>query len=243
MTQGREVVLDTETTGLNKMRDKVIEIGCCELINKVETGRYFHVYINPQCEVSEGALRIHNISNAFLSDKPKFNEIAQEFMSFIGNSVLIIHNAQFDLHFLNTELSLLGLSQIHSARVIDTLLIARKKYPKSPVNLDALCRRFNVSLENRQKHGALTDARLLAAVYISMHSAKQSEIKLNEYYKSNSYASTSNVSNVKRNLSYDEVLRHQELLKKIKNPLWSNVAASNYEYYCRDRNPDIEEEK
>jgi DNA polymerase-3 subunit epsilon len=170
----KEIVLDTETTGLDPFSgDRLIEIGAIELNNRIITTTKFHVYINPQTTISEGAYRVHGISNAMLADKPLFRDVAQDFLKFIEGSTLIIHNARFDLKFLNYELSLLNLPSIDSANVIDTLLIARNLFPRTKVNLDALCKKFKVDNSDRTFHGALKDAKLLAEVYCHLTGGKQ----------------------------------------------------------------------
>lgn len=170
----REIVLDTETTGLDPFSGhRLIEIGAIELDNRIITSKKFHVYINPQTTISEGAYRVHGISNAMLADKPLFKDIAHSFLEFIEGATLIIHNARFDLKFLNYELSLLNLPSIDSESVIDTLTIARNLYPRTKVNLDALCKKFKVDNSDRTFHGALKDAKLLAEVYSHLTGGKQ----------------------------------------------------------------------
>ena len=165
----REVVLDTETTGLNPKRgDRIVEIGCVELINHLETGNYFHEYINPERDMPEKAQAVHGLSEKFLSDKPIFSDISKSFTEFIGTSPLIIHNAEFDVGFINWELQRIHFQPLKMERVIDTLLLARKQFPGSPANLDALCRRFQINNSDRDLHGALIDAKLLAEVYLEL---------------------------------------------------------------------------
>jgi DNA polymerase-3 subunit epsilon len=165
----REIVLDTETTGLSTSSGhKIIEIGALELINRMPTGKKFHTYINPGRDVPDEAYRIHGISTAFLMDKPRFNDIADDFLKFIEGGVLVIHNSVFDIGFLNHELSMTNMPTISFDRVIDTLVIARRKFPAQRVSLDALCRRFKISLVDRDFHGALLDAKLLAKVYLTL---------------------------------------------------------------------------
>jgi len=165
----REIALDTETTGLSyKDGHRVIEIGAIEMVNQIRTGRNFHVYLNPQFPVSEGAFRVHGISNEFLADKRPMAEHIDEFLEFIGGSRLIIHNAQFDMGFLNNELQLLKRPFLGLDVAFDTLQMARKKYPGGQNSLDGLCRRFNIDLTGRTLHGALLDAELLADVYAEM---------------------------------------------------------------------------
>lgn len=167
----RQIVLDTETTGIGpELGHRVIEIGCVELINRKLTGKHFHVYLNPQREVDEGAFRVHGISTEFLADKPLFKDVLPEFLQFIDEAELIIHNAPFDLGFLNSELKHAKWAKPMDAHctVFDTLVMARKKHPGQRNSLDALCKRYDIDNSNRQKHGALLDAEILAFVYLAM---------------------------------------------------------------------------
>ena len=165
----KEVILDTETTGLSvKDGHRVVEIGCIELENLIPTKKIFHYYLNPERKVSEKALKIHGYTDEFLSDKQKFKEIADEFLDFIKEKKIIIHNAEFDLAHLNNELSLIGKSQIVKDNIVDTLEIAREKFPGSGVSLDALCKRYHIDNSRRKKHTALIDCELLAKVYINL---------------------------------------------------------------------------
>jgi DNA polymerase III subunit epsilon len=171
----REICLDTETTGLDpKDGHKIIEIACVEMINKVRSGKVFHTYVNPRRDVPQEAFRIHGISTESLQDKPIFDHVAQKFLDFIEGGKLVIHNAAFDLKFLNYELSVIGLNPIDSANVIDSLTLARKKFPGSPASLDALCKRFNINTSHRTKHGALLDTELLCDVYVELSGGAQS---------------------------------------------------------------------
>lgn len=175
----REIVLDTETTGLDpKTGDRVIEIGCIELVNRFPTGEEFHVYINPERDVPAAAEAVHGLSTAFLKDKPVFAEIAERFLKFIGNDKLVIHNANFDVGFLNAELGRLGKPKIDSGRVLDTLELARRKHPAGPNSLDALCKRYSVDNSKRTKHGALMDSVLLAEVYVELLGERQAALLL-----------------------------------------------------------------
>jgi len=177
----REIVLDTETTGLDpKQGHRIIEIGCIELVNYVPSGREFHQFINPERDVPEGAQQVHGISTAFLSDKPVFREIADSFLQFIADSTLIIHNASFDVGFLNHELGLLPRDSISFDRVVDTLALARRKHPAGPNSLDALCKRYRIDLSERTKHGALLDSELLARVYMELIGGTQAALGLEE---------------------------------------------------------------
>ncbi len=173
----REVILDTETTGLDPKRgDRLIEIGCIEIFNRRPTGREYHCFINPEREVPAEAQKIHGISTDFLKDKPLFGKVAREFLDFVGDDTLVIHNAQFDVGFLNFELERAGHELIMMERVVDTLAIARRKHPAGPNNLDALCKRYGIDNSKRTKHGALVDSLLLAEVYIELLGERQSAL-------------------------------------------------------------------
>ena len=174
-----EVILDTETTGLSiRDKHKIVEIGCVELNNLIPTNRIFHQYINPQRSVSEDAYKVHGYSEKFLSDKKSFSQISKEFLNFIKNKKIIIHNAPFDLSFLNYELKLVGEKSIDRKDVVDTLEIARSKYPGSQNSLDALCKRFNIDNSKREKHSALVDCNLLKEVYINLLDQKAPKLNL-----------------------------------------------------------------
>ena len=175
----REIILDTETTGLDPATgDRIVEIGAVELLNHLPTGRTFHVYINPERDMPKEAEAVHGLSSAFLSDKPVFAAIAQEFLDFIGDAALVIHNASFDMAFLNAELGFLRLGPIPPEQVIDTLHIARQKHPGSANSLDALCRRYGIDNSKRTKHGALLDSELLAEVYLELIGGRQTALML-----------------------------------------------------------------
>lgn len=170
----RQIVLDTETTGLSPNDgDRLVEIGCLEIVNQVATGNTFHRYINPERDVPKGAFDVHGLSAEFLRDKPKFAEVVEAFLEFIGDDPLVIHNASFDMGFLNHELKRAGREPLAFERAVDTLMIARKRFPGAQNSLDALCRRFGVDNSNRVKHGALLDAELLAEVYLELMGGRQ----------------------------------------------------------------------
>lgn len=171
----REIVLDTETTGMDPVDgDRLVEIGCLELVNHLPTGRTYHQYINPERDVPAEAVAVHGLTAERLAKEPTFGEIVGDFLDFIGDdSTLIIHNAAFDMKFLNAELKMFGFPSIEWKRVIDTLDMARRKFPGSPANLDALCRRFNIDNSNRTLHGALLDSELLAEVYMELMGGRQ----------------------------------------------------------------------
>ncbi len=178
----REIVLDTETTGFNASGeahgDRIVEIGCIELINHIPTGEVFHVYINPQRAMPADAFKVHGLSDAFLQDKPVFADIADDFLHFIGDARLIIHNAPFDKGFLDMELARLERPPIRKSRVRDTLAMARRKFPGGSNSLDALCARFGIDNSSRTRHGALLDAELLTEVYVELIGGKQVNLEL-----------------------------------------------------------------
>jgi DNA polymerase-3 subunit epsilon len=172
--QTREVIFDTETTGLDpKTGDRMVEIGCIEMIGRVETGRSFHAYFNPDRDMPPEAERVHGLSAAFLATKPRFAETVDELLAFLGDSDLVAHNAGFDFGFLNNELELLGRAPISLDRMVDTVALARKKHPGAKLSLDALCTRYGIDRSHRVKHGALLDAELLAQVYVELTGGRQ----------------------------------------------------------------------
>jgi DNA polymerase-3 subunit epsilon len=174
----REIVLDTETTGLDPATgDRLVEIGCVELYNFVPTGKTFHQYLNPERDVPAESVAVHGLTAAFLADKPTMSEIVDGFLEFVGDTPLVIHNAEFDLKFINAELKKLGYPVLKNA-VTDTVLIARQKFPGQPANLDALCRRYKVDLSDRTLHGALLDSQLLAEVYLELKGGRQQGLSL-----------------------------------------------------------------
>lgn len=175
----REIVLDTETTGINPADGhRIIEIGALEMVNQTPTGEQYHVYINPQREIDAGAVAIHGLTSEFLADKPAFEEIADGFLEFVGTSQLVIHNAPFDMGFINAELERLERPTIPMDRATDTLTMARRKFPGAQANLNALCRRFEIDNSHRDLHGALVDADLLASVYIELLGGRQPDLSL-----------------------------------------------------------------
>jgi DNA polymerase III subunit epsilon len=177
----REIVLDTETTGFEPAEgDRIVEIGAVELVNHVPTGRTFHQYVNPLRTMPEAAFQVHGLGDDFLRDKPVFADVARAFLGFIGDAHLVIHNAAFDMKFLNAELGWAGLPPIPWERAIDTLAIARRKFPGSPASLDALCRRFGIDTSARTLHGALLDSEILAEVYLELIGGRQPDFMLND---------------------------------------------------------------
>ena len=201
-----EVILDTETTGLSTASDhRIVEIGCVELKDQISTDKTFHAYINPQREVSGDAFKVHGYSNKFLSDKKTFPEIVEEFLSFIKDKKLIIHNATFDLSFLDYELKLINKKPIDKKNVIDTLELAREKFPGSQNSLDALCKRFNIDNSRREKHSALVDCQLLKEAYINLLDQKEPKLKLE----------TRDIYDIKLNNKLDEIENIQRKVIKI----------------------------
>lgn len=226
----REVVLDTETTGLDP-RDghRVVEIGLLEMRNKVLTGRKFHHYLNPERSMPTEAYRIHGISGEFLKDKPRFIEIADEFLDFVNGAKLVIHNAVFDIKFLNHELSLLKKPLLDIGNAIDTLAMARKMFPGMKTNLDALCKRFGIDNSGRKFHGALKDAALLAEVYVELEGGRQvsfnitsgKEISVHKLASSKCDA-VNNKNIVVIKPTKEELAKHKDFLSKISNPIWAS---------------------
>jgi DNA polymerase III subunit epsilon len=177
----REIVFDTETTGLDPLQgDRLVEIGCIELVNRFPTGRTFHCYFNPERDMPESAREIHGLTVEFLNDKPRFAERAEEIVAFLGDARLVAHNAVFDLTFLNAELERAGLALVSRDRIVDTLLLARRKHAGAPNRLDDLCVRYAIDNSRRTKHGALLDAELLAEVYIELIGARQAQLVLSQ---------------------------------------------------------------
>ncbi len=230
----RELCLDIETTGLDpRTGDKIVEIAVVELYNKVKTGEFFHTYVNPRRDMPQEAFKIHGISSEFLQDKPIFDHVARKFLDFIKDDKIIIHNAAFDTKFLNHELRILGLPTLNMNNVIDSLTIARNKFPGSPASLDALCKRFNIDLSKRTKHGALLDTELLCDVYVELMGGAQTGLSFAASAKNNSQNSKEISSEIiapqiRRNLpkrdfpvSGADLEKHQEFIKKnFKTNLW-----------------------
>ena len=213
----KEIVLDTETTGLS-VRDghRIVEIGCIELDNLVPTKNVFHFYLNPERKVSEKAFEVHGYSDEFLSTKQKFEEIADDFIEFIKDKKIIIHNAEFDIGHLNNELALVGKKKINNSNVIDTLELARNKFPGSGISLDALCKRFRIDNSKRMKHTALIDCELLAKVYINLIDQKEPTLNLAENNESKVSISEGNLEYFKKVVipSEKELSDHKEFLKR-----------------------------
>lgn len=220
----REIVLDTETTGLRADRgDRIIEVACVELVNRIETGQWFQRYVNPERAVSPEAFKVHGLSDGFLKDHPLFRDIAEDLLAFIQDSPLIIHNAEFDLGFLNAELDRLGRPPLESARATDTMWLARRRFPGAQANLDALCRRFEIDTSARTVHGALLDCRLLAQVYLELTGGRQPGFDLDQAAaRPGEAAQLNRPPRVPRphRPSDAELSAHTELLTKIKDPIW-----------------------
>ena len=211
----KEIVLDTETTGISiKEGHRIVEIGCIELENLIPTKNIFHCYLNPERKVSEKALEVHGYTDEFLSNQKKFSEVGNEFLNFIENKRLIIHNAEFDLAHLNNELSLFGKKKI-SNQIIDTLTLARDKFPGSPVSLDALCKRYRIDNSKRTQHTALIDCDLLAKVYINLIDQKEPTLNFQNQDEENKEKAAFNVAYFKKVIkpSSEELKKHKEYLK------------------------------
>ncbi len=220
----REIVLDTETTGLNyKAGDRIIEVGCVELINHVSTTNNLQFYCSTNKIIDESATKIHGLTNAFLNKYPPFKEHIKKFLAFIGNDPLIIHNAEFDLGFINNELMLLGIEPLKN-KIIDTVSFARKKLNTRIANLDYLCRRFQIDLSERDLHGALLDSQLLAEVYLELMGGKQISMNLNITKENKNLPSKNNIKKTylfsRVVLSDKDTLLHKSLVKGIKDSLW-----------------------
>ncbi len=222
----REITFDTETTGIDPASGhRIVEIGCVELIDKTRTGKFFHTYLNPQRNVPKSATDIHGLTDVFLSDKPLFKNVAKEFVDFISDSTLVIHNAAFDMKFINFELENAGMKTISISRAVDTLTMARNKFPGNKASLDALCQKFGIDLSRRDKHGALLDAELLADVYQELCGGKQSNI----LFASASQVVEEGIKIIQRKIrkkreyqvSQEEAEAHTKFMEKIKNPIWA----------------------
>ena len=211
----KEVVLDTETTGISvKEGHRIVEIGCIELDNLIPTKNKFHCYLNPERKVSEKALEVHGYTDEFLSKQKKFSDVGEQFLSFIKDKRLIIHNAEFDLGHLNNELSIFGKNKINN-EIVDTLILARDKFPGSPVSLDALCKRYRIDNSIRTQHTALIDCDLLAKVYINLIDQKEPTLNFQNQDTETDNQHSSKVSYFKKVIkpSEDEIFKHNEYLK------------------------------
>jgi len=228
----REIALDTETTGLDpKSGHRIVEIGCVELVNHIPSGETYHRYCNPEREVPEEAYRVHGLNNQFLDEQPRFVEIADDFLTFIGDAPLVIHNAAFDMGFINAELAAAGRTPLPDSRARDTVAMARRKFPGARANLDALCQRFGIDVSHRELHGALKDARLLAEVYLELIGGRQPGLGLASHrgtVQGSGPTATVEGRHTVRDIrphapSADEEARHQIFLSKIEQAIWARV--------------------
>ena len=226
----REIVFDTETTGLDPAGgDRMVEIGCVEIYNRIETGRHFHAYFNPEREMPFGAEAVHGLTTIFLSDKPLFSDKAEELLEFIGDSPLVAHNATFDFAFLNFELERCGRVPVSMSRMVDTLTLARTKHPGAKHSLDALCMRFGIDRSHRVKHGALLDAQLLAQVYVELTGGRQIGLGLVADMASVTAAARPVVVREPRPprphfAAAEELERHRAFISRLVNPIWARFA-------------------
>ncbi|MXU64720.1 DNA polymerase III subunit epsilon [Oceanomicrobium pacificus] len=231
----REIVLDTETTGFDPDGgDRIVEIGCVELVNHMPTGRTYHQYINPERDMPQSAFEVHGLSEEFLSDKPVFAKVGQAFRDFAGDAKLVIHNAAFDMKFLNAELKWMGLPLLPMDQAIDTLDMARRRFPGAQNSLDALCRRFGVDNSMREKHGALLDAEILAEVYLELIGGRQPDLTLAVSSRSDTGAAPSadwtppaRPAPLPDRLSPDEQAAHEAFVEGLGDgALWKKLSAS-----------------
>jgi DNA polymerase-3 subunit epsilon len=226
----REIIFDTETTGLDPQGgDRLVEIGCIEMINRVVTNQTFHAYFNPDRDMPAAAEAVHGLSAAFLADKPRFAERADEFLDFIGDSPLVAHNAGFDFGFINAELKMIGKPPVSHDRMIDTVALARVRHPGAKLSLDALCSRYGIDRSHRTKHGALLDSELLAQVYVELTGGRQIGLEL---AADSQDALVASVVTVTRERTYrpprphtaspEELAAHAAFLETVKSPLWTS---------------------
>lgn len=230
----REIVFDTETTGLNPATgDRLVEIGCVELINRVETGRTFHRYFNPERSMPFEAEQVHGLSDRFLSDKPRFAEQAEDLLAFIGDAPLVAHNASFDFGFLNAELGACGRPIVDLGRMVDTLQLARRAHPGAKHSLDALCTRYGIDRSHRVKHGALLDAQLLAQLYVELTGGRQIGLSIVETLVEETFVATTGSSAIQARTiravrphiaSEEELERHRAFVEKLESALWLDGA-------------------
>ena len=218
----REIVLDTETTGLDPLQGhRVVEIGAVELFNHIPTGKTYHTFVNPQRDVPREAEAVHGLSSEFLKDKPLFSQVAGEFVEFIGDAVLIIHNASFDVGFLNAELGFIKRAPILYERIIDTLALAKKRHPMGPNSLDALCKRYGIDIAKRTKHGALLDSELLAGVYLELIGGRQITLTLpkadnvRQLQMNSALPQTKRTRTLPERITREERERHESLIKSL----------------------------
>jgi DNA polymerase-3 subunit epsilon len=227
----REIVFDTETTGLSPQGgDRIVEIGCVELINHIPSGNTFHVYINPERDMPDAAFRVHGLSTEFLSDKPVFAMIAEGFVDFVGDARLVAHNAAFDVAFLNHELGLMGLPSLAEDRIVDTLALARRKHPFGPNSLDALCQRYGIDNSRRTRHGALLDSEILAEVYLELLGGRQTDLGLAQVSAAAGRLDAAAAAGRARTrpetlpsrLTPAEIAAHEAFVGTLKQPVWGD---------------------
>jgi DNA polymerase-3 subunit epsilon len=231
----REIVFDTETTGLDPAGgDRIVEIGCIEMFNRAETGRHFHAYFNPERSMPAGAEAVQGLSDIFLSDKPRFGERVEELLVFLEDSPLVAHNAGFDFGFLNHELGICGRPVVCMSRMVDTLTIARSRHPGSKHSLDALCTRFGVDRSRRTKHGALLDAQLLAQVYVELTGGRQIGLGLVAETEDSGIAEVSGTVKIRElraprphEAEFEELERHRAFISKLVDPLWARFTPAS----------------
>jgi DNA polymerase-3 subunit epsilon len=228
----REIVLDTETTGLDPVHgDRLVEIGCVEVFNHIATGETYHQYVNPRRDMPAGAFAVHGLSEEFLSGHPVFAEVADAFLDFIGDDPLVIHNASFDMGFINAELRRLKRRELPMSQSVDTVRMARRRFPGAPASLDALCRRFDIDNSSRTYHGALLDAELLAEVYLELRGGRQPGLSLAAAEASASSEATANEGEIPapsadaraarpHAATADEVAAHDAFVATLKEPMW-----------------------
>ena len=226
----REIVLDTETTGFDpKSGDRIVEIGCVEIINRMATGKTYHQYINPERDMPEEAFKVHGLGIDYLEKLPVIADVMEDFLDFIGDADLVIHNAAFDMKFLNAELGWLGFEQLPMSRAVDTLAIARAKFPGAQVSLDALCRRYEIDNSSRSFHGALLDSELLAEVYLELTGGRQPGLELSAEEAAAAAGATADSVSIDRPVrearphaaSEAELAAHAAFLEMIKDPIWN----------------------
>ncbi|MGD9664825.1 MAG: DNA polymerase III subunit epsilon [Novosphingobium sp.] len=226
----REIIFDTETTGLDPATgERMVEIGCIEMVNRVTTGATFHAYFNPDIPMPAEAEAVHGLSDAFLADKPRFHERADELLTFLGDAPLVAHNASFDFKFLNAELDICGLEAISTARMIDTIRIAKTRHPGAKLSLDALCTRYGIDRSHRTKHGALLDAELLAQLYVELTGGRQIGLELSAAQETTFAVEDMTIRRERvfrsarpHGASDEELRRHAEFLESLNSPLWKS---------------------
>lgn len=228
----REIVIDTETTGLDPASGhRIVEIGCIELLNAIPTGQHYHVYLDPERDMPEEAFRVHGLSTEFLTGQPKFSDVVEAFLAFVGDAPLVAHNAEFDMRFLNAELTAHGFAIIGFERIVDTLALARRRHPGAPNSLDALCQRYGVDLSRRIKHGALLDAEILAEVYAELLGGRQARLSLDPIAADFTHAPSvwrrENARELPPQLSETELSAHAAFVESLGRPaLWRHYLSA-----------------